>query len=111
MKKKVEIYDQYSPVYVNEMTGFNVTVSLMPGQALDSNLTLVHPSSGFTTVKAEDLDPVDAYNFVNTLYQQTKSLGDSYEDKIIKLDEGYAELKVNFADGKVLNRVIYATNQ
>lgn len=111
MKKKVEIYDQYNPVYLNESTGFNVEVSLMPGQTLDSNLTLIHPSSGFTIVKAENLDSVDAINYVNTLYQQTKTLGDTYQDKIIKLDEGYAEIKVFFADGKSLNRVIYTVDQ
>ena len=85
--KKVEIYDQYKEVIVDG--------------------TLVHPSSGFTLVEGEDLTESDAKVLVNSLYENSKTLGSSYYDKLVNIDNGYAELVITFADGKKLNRVIY----
>jgi len=84
--KQVEIYDQYSEVY--------------------DGTTLVHGGSGFTLVKGTFDNLEDAKSSVENLYNSSKLLG-SYEDKYVNFDRGYAELKINFADGRKLNRVIY----
>lgn len=110
--KKVEIYDQYSPVF-SDPNQNNALVTPVLGRfdTLDPNLTLVHPSSGFSVVKAAGLTESAAIQLVNDLYEEAKTAGTSYTDKIIKLNEGYAELKIEFADGKKLNRVIYIANE
>lgn len=113
MSKKVQIYDQYSPIYAdaennNELT--TVYVGYM--ESLDTNrYTLVHPSSGFTTVEATDLTEAEAKNVVESLYNIAKVSGISCADKIVNLDNNYAEVVITFADGKKLNRVIYAVDQ
>lgn len=113
MSKKVEIYDQYSPVYSDSQNNNELTtVHVGYNETLDTNrYTLVHPSSGFTTVEATDLSEFEALSVVENLYEVAKATGVSYTDKIIKLEQGYAELVINFADGKRLNRVIYTVNQ
>ena len=86
--KYVEIYDQFSDVFDTDGT------------------TLLHSSSGFTTVQSTVATQEEANIIVSSLYESAKELG-TYTDRIIKLDEGYAELKITFADGRKLNRVIY----
>lgn len=86
--KSVEIYDQFSNVY-------------------DTNgVTLLHVSSGYTIKKGIFNSQQEANELVYDLYEESKLLG-TYEDRIIKLNEGYAELKITFSDGRKLNRVIY----
>lgn len=85
--KKVYFYDQYSRV-------------------LDENGTLLHPSSGFTLVKGEQLDDNQANTLVEQLYNDSKTLG-TYTDKLVKLNEGYAELVIEFPDKRRLTRCIY----
>jgi len=110
--KRVEIYDQYSNVYANANNGGALEAyHVMPNETLPNYLTLVHSSESSVTVEASGLDNIDAINFVNTLYQQSKGLGSSYDDKLIKLDEGYAELRVFFPDGRQMNRVIYTVDE
>lgn len=86
--KNIEIYDQFSDVFDTDGT------------------TLLHASSGYTTVQGTVATQEEANIIVASLYESAKGLGE-YTDKIIKLDEGYAELKITFADGRKLNRVIY----
>lgn len=108
--KKVEIYDQYSAVYSDPaQNGALVSPILGRFDTLDPNLTLVHAGSGFTTTQGSDLDDQQAFDLVASLYEESKLLG-TYADKIVKLNEGYAELKIEFPDGKKLNRVIYVAN-
>lgn len=87
--KKIEIYDQYSNVYE------------------DDGVTLLHPSSGFTTFIG-NFDDAAALTEVESLYNESKALG-TYEDKIVLLDKGYAELVITFDDKRRLNRVIYTS--
>jgi hypothetical protein len=111
---KVEIYDQYKNVYLDNVTNeFAMpAVRWEIGEKIDtSRYTLVHQSSGFTTVQATDLTPEEALQAVESLYNVSKLSGISYTDKIIKLDEGYAELTINFSDGKRLNRVIFVKDE
>jgi len=82
--KQVEIYDNYTSTIVTECTGF-------------------------TTVQGTNLTDADAKVMVEFLYNEAKSLG-PYVDKIIKLDQGYAELKIDLPAGKSLNRVIYTVD-
>lgn len=104
--KNVEIYDQYSDVYLDTQT--NNLIVLNYNQEIDkSRYTLVHPSSGFTVIKGEKLDLNQAINLVESIYLESQNLGESYEDFNINLKEGYAELLIFFNDGKKLNRVIY----
>ena len=113
MSKKVEIYDQYSPVYSdaqnnNELT--TVYVGYM--ETLDTNrYTLVHASSGFTSIEATDLTDAEARTVVESLYNVAKATGVSCTDKIVNLDQNYAEVVITFADGKRLNRVIHTIEQ
>jgi len=53
-----------------------------------------------------NLDDVTAHSFVTTLYEDSKNLGSSYIDRLIKPEDGYAEMIIYFNDGRVLNRVI-----
>lgn len=82
--KKVEIYDNYTSTLATECTGI-------------------------VTVQESNLSETDAIVVVQALYESSKTLG-VYIDKIIKLNEGYAELKINLPDGKFLNRVIYTAD-
>jgi len=68
--------------------------------------TLMHQCTGYTTVHGEGLTQNQAINLVEDLYNESKTLGD-YINKIIKLDEGYAELKIQLDNTRTLNRVIY----
>lgn len=89
----VEIYDQYATLLNAEGTKFKA-------------------GPGSTVIKGENLFLEDAKVLVNQLYQESKTLGSSYEDIIIQLDRGYAELKILFADKTENNRlvrVIYVT--
>ena len=109
---RVEIYDQYSDIYLdnqtNELTPLNI--QWHRGETLDtSRYTLVHAASGFTAVEATDLTLQEAKTVVENLYNVAKATGTSYTDKLVKLDESYAEVVITFSDGKRLNRVIYMT--
>lgn len=106
--KNVEIYDQYLNVYLDKQTDSLTLLNLNYNEELDnSRYTLVYPSSGFTSIKAENLHTEDAINLVKSLYLESKNLGESYEDFSINLDKGYAEILIKFSDGEHLNRVIY----
>lgn len=111
--KTVKIYDQYSPVYADKQNNNSLTtLSLSYNEPLNSErYDLIHESSGSVSIQGSNLSESDANNLVNTLYEKTKTLGTSYTDKIVDIDSGYAELKVEFADGKKLNRVIYTENE
>jgi len=107
---KVEIYDQYTKIYSDNQTGELTPLNIQwhKGETLDiSRYTLVHGASAIVTTQATDLTQPEAIAVVENLYNVAKATGVSYTDKIIKLDEGYAELVINFSDGKRLNRVIY----
>jgi hypothetical protein len=86
--KQVEIYDQFNNVYDTD------------------GVTLLHASNGSTSVEGSFETQEEANQLVETLYNDSKELG-SYTDKIVKLNEGYAELVIVFADKRRLNRVIY----
>lgn len=106
--KNVEIYDQYLNVYLDNQTNNLTLLNLNHNEELDnSRYTLVHPSSGFTSIKAENIHVEDAVNLVESLYLESKNLGESYEDFSINLNEGYAEILIKFPNGEHLNRVIY----
>jgi len=108
---KVEIYDQYKDIYLDKTTDKLTEVSTVVGQSIDLNrYTLVHSGVGSTTVIGENLSLEEACDLVTTTYLDSKTLGVSYDDKLLKLNEGYAELMINFNDGKVLTRVIYIRN-
>ena len=109
MSKRVEIYDQFSPVYLNPLTNERVVGDPPYGVERDPNLTLEHPSVGTTTVEATDLTEAEALSVVSNLYEIAKAEGASYTDRIVKLDTGYAEVAIEYADGRHLNRVIYIT--
>jgi len=85
---KVLVYDQYSAVH-------------------DENGKILHLSSGSTNTVSENLSQEEAINKVKEIYEESKKLG-SYLDKLVKLDKGYAEIVIIFADKKKLNRVIYS---
>jgi hypothetical protein len=111
---KIEIYDQYANIYLDNQTNELTTVDVQwhRGETLDeSRFTLVHPSSGSVTVQATDLTPEEAIIAVESLYNVAKLTGTSYVDKLLKLDEGYAELVITFSDGRKLNRVIYTKEE
>lgn len=111
---KVEIYDQYSDIYSDNQTNELVPLNIQyhRGETLDiSRYTLVHPAVGMTTVEATDLTRSEALAVVESLYNVAKLSGVSYTDKLVKLDEGYAELVITFSDGKRLNRVIYTKEE
>lgn len=82
--KQVEIYDNYTSTVVTECTGI-------------------------TTVQGTNLSEADAKVMVEYLYNEAKNLG-SYIDKIVKLGEGYAELKIDLSPNKSFNRVIYTVD-
>lgn len=106
--KNVEIYDQYLNVYLDNQTNNLTLLNLNYNEELDdSRYTLVHSSSGFTSIKAENIHVEDAVNLVESLYLESKNLGESYEDFSINLNEGYAEILIKFPNGEHLNRVIY----
>ena len=106
--KNVEIYDQYLNVYLDDQTNNLSLLNLNYNEELDnSRYTLVHHSSGFTLTKGENLNLNQAINLVSSIYLESQTLGESYEDLKINLNDGYAELLISFEDGKKLNRVIY----
>jgi len=106
--KNVEIYDQYLNVYLDNQTNNLVILNLNYNEQLDnSRYTLTHASSGFTVVKAENLDLNQAVNLVESIYLESQTVGESYEEFKVNLNDGYVELLISFEDGKKLNRVIY----
>lgn len=105
---KVEIYDQYKDIYLDSATNKLTEVNTVVGQPIDtSRYTLIHSGVGSTILLKDNVDFDEAVNIVTNVYIESQSLGISYDDKLLKLNEGYAELLVNFEDGKILNRVIY----
>lgn len=108
--KQIEIYDSYPPVYRDNTDNELKVVYTKHREILDTTrYTLVHPSSGASEF-FESEDIIEAYSFVATLYEDSKNLGNSYIDRLIKPEDGYAELVIHFNDGKILNRVIYIRN-
>jgi len=109
---KVDIYDQYSNIYADAQNNDTLTeVILHYRDVLDtSRYTLVHSSSAITKTVGENLTKEQAADLVTNLYVESQALGAKYDDKLLNLNNGYAELIVYFDDGKVLNRVIYATD-
>lgn len=106
--KKVEIYDQYSNVYLDNQTNELVKLELKYNEKLDSErYTLVHSSHSLVEIKEKDLTHDQALELVKNLYTESQTLGINCEDKIIRLEDGYAELLISFEDSKKLNRVIY----
>jgi len=85
---QVEIYDQFLRVE-------------------NEDGTLLHANSGSAYIAGEFNSQEEANKFVTSEYKKSKLLGQSDKDKIIKLNEGYAELLITFADKKELNRVIW----
>lgn len=90
--KQVEIYDQFSNVYDAD------------GE------TLLHASQGSVSIQGNFDTLEEAVTLVTSLYEDSKTLG-TYSDKIVKLNEGYAELNIEFADGRKLCRVIYTVTK
>lgn len=113
MSKKVEIYDQYRNVYADTLNNNElVCLSLNYKETVDtSRYTLVHQSSGFSTIEAEDLTETEAVIAVANLYNTAKVTGVSCTDKLVKLDEAYAEVLITFSDGRRLCRVIYIKDE
>lgn len=109
---KVDIYDQYSNIYADAQNNGALTeVILHYRETLDtSRYTLVHSSSASTITKGQNLTKEQAADLVTNLYVESQTLGTRYDDKLLNLNNGYAELVIHFDDGKVLNRVIYATD-
>jgi len=106
--KKVEIYDSYPPIYNDNTDGELKIVYLKHREILDeARYTLVFPCSGTSIIYENNLDNEAAYSFVIALYEDSKNLGISYEDKLIRLEEGYAELTIKLEDGRVIHRVIF----
>jgi hypothetical protein len=79
--KTVEIYDNYTSTIMEQCTGFMV-------------------------VKGTNLSEQDAKIMVESLYNESKELG-NYTDKLVNLEQSYAELNIDLPDGRNLNRVIY----
>lgn len=77
----------------------------------DPRYTLMYGNSSTEVVVDSNLSLEDANNLVTSTYEESKSLGASYADKRINLDEGYAELTITYPDGKRLNRVIYTKEE
>lgn len=93
--KKVEIYDQYKAVYSDP----------------NDPDTLLHPSQADITEIGQNLEEYEAYGLVASLYESSKTVGESYTDINVNISRGYAELRINFEDGKILTRVIYTNDQ
>lgn len=86
---KVEIYDQFKNVFNSE------------GE-------LIHSSSSSLTFVGEFETLSEAIEAVTNEYENSKSLGEC-EDKVILSNRGYAEMFINFNDGRVLHRIIYTS--
>jgi hypothetical protein len=81
--KTVEIYDNYTS-------------------------TVSSQCKGIVEVKGTNLSDADAKALVESLYNESKGLG-NYTDKLVNLEQSYAELNIDLPDGRNLNRVIYTT--
>ena len=86
----------------------NVKIYNQYYEVLDENKTIIHPSSGYTLLDSNDLSEFQAKQRVIELYNQAKTLGVSYNEKLVDQDKGYAEITITFEDGKILNKIIYA---
>jgi hypothetical protein len=108
---RVEVYDQYSNIYSDNQNNNALTeVFLLYKETLDtSRYTLIHPSSGGTVTHGKDLAQEQAYDLVTQLYVDSLLQGVKVDEKIINLNQGYAEIVIYFDNGRVLNRVIYAS--
>lgn len=106
---KIKIYDQYRTIYSdNQDNGKLVELNLPVGVGVDTTrYTLVHLGIGESYNVEECNSFEEACNSVTNLYVEAKNLGVNYDDKLLKLNEGYAELIIYFSDGKILNRVIF----
>jgi len=107
----VEIYDQYRDIYFDNIDNRLTEVNTVVGQGIDiDRYSIVHRGVGSTVTIAENLSFEDACNLVTETYIESKTLGSSHDDKLLKLNEGYAELLISFDDGRRLSRVIYLKN-
>lgn len=93
--KKVEIYDQYKAIYSDP----------------EDLTSLIHSPTASTMIVQEELSNQEAVDLVTSLYESSKTLGESYSDVNLNLPNAYAELRVYFSDGRVLTRVIHAIQQ
>jgi len=107
----VEIYDQYRTIYFDNILNKLVELNLALGEPLDqSRYSIFYEGIGSTVVKGTELSKEEACNLVTELYLESQSSCEKYDDKIIKLNEGYAELIMFLKDGRILSRVIYTVN-
>jgi len=84
----VEIYDQYPEIKSNASTIVQASSSLI-------SQSFILPSYSLALEKVE------------SLYNESISLGSFYVDNIIKLNEGRAFLTIYKSQNEVLNRTIY----
>jgi hypothetical protein len=110
---KIKIYDQYRTIYSdNQNNGKLVELDLPVGVNVDtSRYTITHLGIGETYVVEECNSFEEACNSVTNLYLEAKNIGINYDDKLLKFNEGYAELIIYFNDGRILNRVIFTVEE
>lgn len=108
----VEIYDQYRTIYYDNVQDKLVELNLALGEPLDQNrYSIRFEGVGTTVTAASGLSTEDAINLVTELYLNSQTMGSSYDEKILKLNEGYAELIIYLTDGRILSRVIQIVNK
>lgn len=107
----VEVYDQYRVIYFDNVLNKLAELNLDVGESLDqTRYSVFFEGLGSTSVKGTGLTKEEAYNLVTELYLESQSSCEKYDDKIIKLNEGYAEILMFLRDGRILSRVIYTVN-
>lgn len=105
--KIISIYDQYHPVYRNKQTGELAIKYYRPFEEEDTNLILVHPQNGAENVYENNVSENKMIDKIKELYEEAKTLGDSYENVNLKFNEGFVVIRIKFNDGKVFDRSIY----
>lgn len=103
----VETYDQYRTIYLDKVENKLTELYLALGEPLDLNrYSIKYVGIGNTITNGSKLTKEQAINLVTELYLESQTIGESYDDKLLKLNEGYAELIIYFSDGRILSRVI-----
>jgi len=103
----VETYDQYRTIYYDKVLNKLTELNLALGEPLDlSRYSIQYEGIGTTITNGSTLSREQAINLVTDLYVESQTLGEKYDDKLLKLNEGYDELIIYFNDGRVLSRVI-----
>jgi len=105
--KIISIYDQYHPVYRNINTGELAIKYYRPLEPENTDLILVHPQNGVESPYENNVPEELMIEKIRELYEEAKTLGDSYEDINIKFDEGFVVIRIKFNNGKVFDRSIY----